>query len=67
MDFSYNLPFLWNLATEMKSAVRVLLSRPDFQYLNGMLFTANVSKHESRIKKIKNWKDEATKTLKKVN
>ena len=29
--------------------------------------SANVSKHESRIKKIENWKDEATKTLKKVN
>ena len=28
---------------------------------------ATVSKHESRIKKIENWKEEATKTLKKVN
>ena len=28
---------------------------------------ATLSKHESRIKKIENWKDEATKTLKKVN
>ena len=28
---------------------------------------ATLAKHESRIKKIENWKEEATKTLKKVN
>ena len=30
-----NLPFLWNLALEMKKAVVLLLAFPQFQYLSG--------------------------------